>query len=167
MKQPSSFTQSLDMLMSDAKKNSLKKTVNFSQKSSWKKDLLKTKGEVFDLKEIFESINQEYFENKIDAKITWARKNQKAARCYRRLGCFMPLKNLIKINPILDSLQIPAYFIAFIVYHEMLHAACPPIQSQGKRLVHHKKFKLKEKSFKDFEKAKVWEKEHARTVFFK
>jgi len=153
--------------MSARKKSSSKKRVATSPRSSWKKDYLKTQGVVFDLKQIFDEINKDYFDQKVTSLITWARKNPKAARAYRRLGCFIPHKNLIKINPILDSSQIPPYFIAYIVYHEMLHAVYPPIQTLGKTRIHHQKFKAKEKEFKDFLLAKSWEKQHARTVFFK
>lgn len=78
----------------------------------------------------------------------------------------MPLQNIIKINPIMDDITIPAYFIEYIVYHEMLHAVYPPILGKGKRIVHHKKFIEMEKNFPDYAKAKAWEKKEGKKKFF-
>jgi predicted metal-dependent hydrolase len=96
----------------------------------------------------------------------WSRQGSKKATRYRRLGCFMPLQNIIKINPILDDISIPDYFIEYIVYHEMLHAVYPPILGAGKRVVHHKKFVEMEKKFPDYLKAKAWEKKEGKKKFF-
>lgn len=107
-----------------------------------------------------------HFESKLKTKIMWARQPVKKATRYRRLGCFMPLQNIIKINPILDDSTIPSYFMEYIVYHEMLHAVYPPIHTGTKRVVHHKKFVAMEKQFPDYAKAKAWEKKEGKKKFF-
>lgn len=96
----------------------------------------------------------------------WSRQNTKKATRYRRLGSFMPMQNIIKINPILDDVTIPTYFIEYIVYHEMLHAVYPPIYGGGKRYIHHKKFVEMEKQFSEYREAKAWEKKEGKHKFF-
>lgn len=160
--QLSNSMKSLDTKSMGSKKNSLKTKGSISEKSSWKKD----SNRHYNLQEIFDRINASYFEAKLKTKIMWSRQPVKKATRYRRLGCFMPLQNVIKINPILDDSTIPAYFIDYIVYHEMLHAVYPPIKAGGKRVVHHKKFVSMEKTFPEYVKAKAWEKKEGKKKFF-
>ncbi len=121
---------------------------------------------MYNLQNIFDKINKDFFESKLSTQIIWARSAKAKASRYRRLGCYMPRLNLIKINPILDDLEVPDYFIEYIVYHEMLHAVCPPIKGIGRRRVHHKKFLEREKLFPSFEQAKAWEITEGRKKFF-
>jgi predicted SprT family Zn-dependent metalloprotease len=131
-------------------------------KSSWKKD----SESFYSLQDIFNLLNQEFFSSKLQTKIFWARQSKTKARCYRRLGCFIPSQNIIKINPILNDKSIPDYFIRYIVYHEMLHAVYPPIYVGGRRYIHHKKFLEMEQAFPDYIKAKHWEKLEGKQKFF-
>ena len=75
----------------------------------------------------------------------------------RRLGSFHRDRNLIRINPVLDSKNVPRYFIEYVVYHEMLHAAERVESCVGRQRVHTKEFKRREKVFKYYEQALAWE----------
>jgi hypothetical protein len=52
---------------------------------------------------------------------------------------------------------IPRYYVAFVVYHEMLHAVLGISIQGNRRSVHSREFRKREKLFKDCEKAMAWE----------
>lgn len=133
-------------------------------KFSWKKGSFQSS--VYDLDGIFAKLNKQFFSGKLQTKIIWARQAKNKARCYRRLGSYSPMQNLIRINPILDDREVPDYFIEYIVYHEMLHAVYPPISVGGRRWVHHKKFIEMEKTYPLYNQAKAWETSEGRRKFF-
>ena len=64
---------------------------------------------------------------------------------------------MIRINPVLDRKTVPRYFVAFIVYHEMLHASLGALLKGTRRNVHSREFRKREKLFKDYENAMAWE----------
>ncbi|RJQ48808.1 MAG: hypothetical protein C4538_03290 [Nitrospiraceae bacterium] len=123
-----------------------------------KKITLRTKGSYYDLLDIFNSLNEEYFMGRISSPITWGRATSKHAARKRTLGSYSQHTGLIRINPILDTGKVPRYFLEFIVYHEMLHAEMGVENSIGRRSVHPRKFREREKQFTNYEKALGWEK---------
>lgn len=119
---------------------------------------LKTRGRHYDLKEIFDRINGIYFEDKIKSPITWGA-NKKIKRVRRRtLGSYGSVSGIIRINPVLDSHKVPPFYIDFIVYHEMLHASMGISEKNGRRSVHPKEFRERERLFNDYGKVESWEK---------
>jgi len=119
---------------------------------------IRTGGNHRDLREIFQSVNEEYFAGRVTARITWGLKGPRRAARSRTLGSYCCSTHLIRINPILDSRHVPKYFLSYIVYHEMLHADMKDCTKEGRRSVHGKEFKRREKKFKDYQKALEWEK---------
>ena len=115
-----------------------------------------TKGNIYDLKAIFDELNQEYFNESITVAITWGRDCSRNIRSIR-FGGFFPDEQLIRIHPRLDRAFVPSYIIRYIVYHEMLHAHLGIEQTtSGRRNIHPKAFKQKERAFPDYEKAIAW-----------
>lgn len=126
---------------------------------------IKPHGEMYHLQDIFNRINEEYFERKLDLPITWSGSKHRKVRTSRRLGSYDLRSGLIRIHRILDNAHFPSYFISYVVYHEMLHHVYPPRKGMdGRRKVHHKEFLAKEKEFKEFARAKKWEKENLHTI---
>lgn len=117
-----------------------------------------TRGRYYDILNIYESINREYFEEKVSASITWGTKSPRRAVRRRTLGSYSSHSHMIRINPILDIERVPPYFVEFIVYHEMLHACLGVKNKNGRRSVHSKEFRELERRFRDYEKAMAWEK---------
>lgn len=116
-----------------------------------------SEGKHYDLLEIFNAINKEYFNGCISASIAWGTRGPRVAR-NRTLGSYVSDDNIIRINPILDSRAVPRYFLEFIVYHEMLHADLLIGNNGGRRSLHSKEFKEREKMFRHYERAVAWEK---------
>lgn len=122
-----------------------------------KKVPVRTAGKFHDLCGLYDEINREYFGGMVNAVITWGSRSPRHAVRKRTLGSYSERSHTIRINPVLDKKTVPRYYVAFVVYHEMLHAALG-ISIKGKRRsVHSREFKKREKLFKDCEKATAWE----------
>jgi hypothetical protein len=116
-----------------------------------------TNGRFHNLREIFNTLNSEYFEGKITALITWRRGNKYAVK-KRTLGSYSKHTNTILINSVLDRRNVPNCFIRYVVYHEMLHSVMEEKMGNGRRSVHTPEFRKRERLFKEYEKAVSWEK---------
>lgn len=119
---------------------------------------LKTLGKYHDLRELYDEINAEYFDGGIKAAITWGSGSSRYAVRKRTLGSYSANSGIIRINPILDKKPVPRYFVAFVVYHEMLHAAMGTVRKDGRRIIHSREFKKREQLFRDYDRAVAWEK---------
>jgi hypothetical protein len=118
---------------------------------------VRTAGKFYNLCGLYDEINRDYFGGMVNAVITWGSRCPRYAVRKRTLGSYSERSHTIRINPVLDKKTVPRYYVAFVVYHEMLHAALG-ISIQGKRRsVHSREFRNREKLFKDCEKAMAWE----------
>lgn len=122
-----------------------------------RKMLVRTAGKFHDLCGLYDEINKEYFGGMVNAAITWGTRSPRCAVRKRTVGSYSERSNTIRINPVLDRNAVPRYYIAFIVYHEMLHAAIGTPLRGERRSVHSREFRTREKLFKDYEKATAWE----------
>lgn len=123
---------------------------------------IQTEGKYHDLREMYHSINMEYFKGKISASITWGTKSPKQTATKRTLGSYSYHTNTIRINPALDSKNVPRFYMKFLLYHEMLHADIGLKSDNGRRVIHSGKFKEREKLFRHYERAIEWEKKKWR-----
>jgi hypothetical protein len=127
---------------------------------------LPCQGTVYNLKEIYDSLNEDYFSNKLNLRITWFGTRQQRNKTRITLGLYHDPLRLIKINRLLDSPVFPDYVVAFVVYHEMLHYVCPPyIDQNGLNQIHSKAFKLREKQFYHYTLAQKWIQDHQQNLF--
>lgn len=118
------------------------------------------------LQTIYQDLNARYFEGKLNIAIQWSAKRATQGKRSRRLGSYCLKRKRILIDGRLDQPHFPEEFIAFIVYHEMLHSALPPLfLKSGRRAIHHLAFRQKEKEFQGYEEIKRWEKEHFHLFF--
>ena len=57
----------------------------------------------------------------------------------------------------MDNRDFPDYFVAFVIYHEMLHHVYPAyVDDTGQKHIHTKAFKEQERQFKRFQEAQKW-----------
>lgn len=120
-----------------------------------RRQTLKPQGQFFDLGDIFRKLNEIYFENRVTASITWGKPRKKGV-VRRTLGSYSSHTNTISINPALDRNSTPLYVIEHVVHHEMLHADLGIEAKNGRRGMHTREFRLRERLFKDYEKAIAW-----------
>jgi hypothetical protein len=121
-------------------------------------------GRCFDLSSIFERLNAEHFQGGIRAKIGWGRMPGKRRRKSIRLGVYDHQTREIRIHPALDRAEVPAYFVEFIVFHEMLHQPFPSSNGSGRRVHHPRAFRDREKAFPLYAAALRWEKQNLRVL---
>jgi hypothetical protein len=127
---------------------------------------LVSKGKHHDLLDVFDTINERYFDGGINALVSWGkrpttnRSGKARARKTIKLGSYSAVDRLIRIHPALDQKWVPRYFVAYIVYHEMLHHVIPGSRGLGRVNLHPPEFKEREKQFRFFERALQWEKGH-------
>jgi hypothetical protein len=119
---------------------------------------LKPEGACHHLGEIFQNLNEEYFDGKLRAGITWGSSSGRRAARKRTLGSYSDHSRIIRINPRLDRRYVPRYFIKYLVYHEMLHAHVGVEEKEGRRQVHTRRFKELETRFSHYHRALEWEK---------
>ncbi|MGE0546832.1 MAG: hypothetical protein AB7O24_03855 [Kofleriaceae bacterium] len=120
-----------------------------------------TAGEHYDLREIYDELNAKYFENKIDASITWgARTGRPRRRNSIKMGSYSVEDRLIRIHRSLDRAFVPRFFVAWIVFHEMLHQVHDIRVRNGRREFHSKQFLADEAQFEHYDRARLWERSH-------
>ena len=123
--------------------------------------LILTAGEHHDLREIFDELNARYFDNRIDAAITWGpRSGRPRRRNSIKMGSYSVEDRLIRIHRSLDRAFVPRFFVAWIVFHEMLHQVHDIRVKNGRREFHSKEFLAAEASFELYEQARLWERRH-------
>jgi hypothetical protein len=121
------------------------------------------RGRFHDLEASFRALNARFFDGTIEAAIGWSRAPRAGRRRRRtiKMGLYMHDQKAIRIHPALDRAEVPAYVLEFIVYHEMLHQACPPERgASGRQRIHTPAFRAREKLHPDRERALLWEKKN-------
>ena len=125
---------------------------------------LEAKGDVHDLRTIFDELNQTYFAGAITAAITWGPRLSPRLRGRERrsmkMGSYCVEDRLIRIHPSLDRVEVPRDFLAWIVYHEMLHEKHDMPFVGGRRQFHTPAFLAEEARYEHYEVARRWEREH-------
>ncbi len=115
---------------------------------------IRTAGVCHDLAALYARVNREFFGGAVTAPISWGRLARPGRRVrHRRLGAYNRRRGLITINPALDRAEVPEFFVAFIVYHEMLHA----LQPADTRRWHDREFRAAERRHPDWRRAREWE----------
>ena len=64
------------------------------------------------------------------------------------MGSFAVEDRLIRIHPVLDHPSVPDYFVAWIVFHEMLHGKYEVVRKGDRRCFHSKEFIAEERTFR-------------------
>lgn len=115
-------------------------------------------GKHHQLQEIFDDLNERYFGGEIRAQITWGpRTKRRRGRGSIKLGSYTCEDALIRIHPVLDARDVPRFFVAWIVYHEMLHEIHDMPVVDGRRVYHTADFRRAEARFEEYAEAVLWE----------
>lgn len=140
----------------------------FEPKKVYKKKKTIRKPPHYDLKEIFNEVNSVYFSSSLNLDVSWYGSGITSSKSSIRLGYYNLRTQKIKINRLLDSPQVPKYFVSFILYHEVLHHLYPPICApRSRRKIHHGLFLQKEKEFERYLEAQTFLKELKKEFFTK
>ncbi len=114
-------------------------------------------GRFHNLQAIFDDLNRRFFHDAVAAHITWGVAGRRRYRRTIQLGSYLSEEKLIRIHPCLDQAFVPHHYLAWVVFHEMLHDVFG-IESTGtRRKVHPPEFTAVEQSYPDFTRCKAWE----------
>jgi predicted metal-dependent hydrolase len=117
-----------------------------------RKRIESAQGQVYDLDEIFEGLNRQFFYGLLARpRMTWSR-----AHARNSLGHYDPAHNAIVVSRVFDQPCVPRYAVEYIVYHEMLHLKHPVKLRGSRRCVHGPEFQAEEKLFPELDKAKLF-----------
>lgn len=123
-------------------------------------------GHFWNLSELYREVEKTYFAD-LNLKITWFGEMAKK-RGRITLGQYDASCRLVKVHRLLDSDQIPKFFLHFIIYHEILHSIySPKPHSKGFLSIHPKEFRVKEREFREYRQAQEWLKQNKQKLFFK
>lgn len=117
-------------------------------------------GRFHDLGQIFDELNREFFHGACAARITWGHAGNQRYRRTIQLGCFVARDGLIRVHPSLDQAFVPRRYVAWVVFHEMLHEVLGVAKRGGRRSMHPPEFGALEETFPDFRECKAWERQH-------
>jgi len=117
-----------------------------------RKLIASARGQVYDLDEVFEGLNQQFFYGLLARpRMTWSRSHARNS-----LGHYDPAHNAIVVSKIFDHPRVPRYAVEYLVYHEMLHLKHPVRLRGSRRCVHGPEFQAEEKLFPQLEQAKLF-----------
>ncbi|MBI4558354.1 MAG: hypothetical protein HY706_12300 [Candidatus Hydrogenedentes bacterium] len=126
---------------------------------------VQTAGRHHNLRAMFDGLNRTHFGGAVTARITWGNLPRRSARGKRRrsirFGSYTAEDHIIRLHPFLDQPFVPEYFVRYIVFHEMLHAALGSEEDpdSGRRCVHTREFKQRERAYPDYPRATAWQNE--------
>jgi hypothetical protein len=117
-----------------------------------RKVITSARGDVYDLDEIFDALNQTYFRNSLPKPVlSWS-----SRRTYRILGHHDSAHETVIISRSLDDQKVPRFVVEYVVFHEMLHIFHPTEHRNGRRFNHTPAFKRNEQKFRYYEEAETW-----------
>jgi hypothetical protein len=117
-----------------------------------RKDMADPCGARHDLIPIFERLNTQFFGAALDMPaLGWSKRNTTAL-----FGHYDKDHKSITISRTLDSDDVPAFVLEYVLFHEMLHLVYDVKYKNQRRCVHGPEFKRHEGIFPKFEEAKGW-----------
>jgi hypothetical protein len=122
-------------------------------------------GRVYNLQEIFDRLNQQYFSGTLQAQITWGPAVFRAHQRSIKMGSYAVEDRIIRVHPALDRSEVPLFFVEWIVFHEMLHGRHEIRRKGSRRCFHPPEFLAEERGFVDYERASAWERENVDRLF--
>ena len=119
---------------------------------------LRAEGRHHDLRPIYADVNARYFDSRHEMKLTWSRRPARRRVRSMRLGTYCHETGVITVSRRLDRADVPRYFVAYVIYHELLHAELGVERTgSGRRRVHGPEFQRRERLFSDYDRARAFE----------
>lgn len=128
---------------------------------------LNPRGRFHNLENVFATINAQYFGGALHARITWA----------TRLGGLSTHRlaedtegnsyHLLTISRGYDCPEVTPEILGGIVYHECLHIAIPPRKEGGRRVIHGRDFRLRERHYQHYREWIEWHRNELSKVLRK
>ncbi len=129
-----------------ARSEAVSRQAEWMRQMRGRKVITSPQGKVYDLNEVFESVNRRFFHGLMGRPIlTWS-----AHVAKRMLGHYDAAHNTIVVSRVFDRPGTPRYAIEYLLYHEMLHLKHPIKVRAGRRCVHSREFQAEERLFRSW-----------------
>ena len=114
-----------------------------------RKRIAHPRGKHHSLHDVLEELNARHFNGQVEiTRIGWGTR-----RSWGQLGHYDPVHRTITISPVLNAQNVPAFVVAFLVFHEMLHALFEGTGPEHRR--HHPPhFQRAERAHPDYARAR-------------
>lgn len=100
-------------------------------------------------------------------QLTWGRAPKSRTRRTLRLGSFDYWTGIVRMHPVLDQTAVPEFFVRYVLFHELLHAALPAERgAKGRRIFHSREFRRREREYSGTAAALAWEKAHLQELLW-
>ncbi len=124
----------------------------FEQATVPQTGLNQPEGKWFNLEEIFDEVNRNYFAGKLEKPaLHWSARPNKV-----RMGTYHFKQDSVMINRALDETKTPRFVISYILYHELLHKKLGVQMKNGRSRAHNAKFRKLEKQFGKWQEAEAY-----------
>ncbi|HET7710945.1 MAG TPA: hypothetical protein VFL80_03365 [Thermoanaerobaculia bacterium] len=100
------------------------------------------------LQSLASEIHRTYFAGHAPLRVRWGQRISRKRRRSIRLGSYNHVTSEIRIHPLLNAPQIPAFFIQSIIYHEYLHHILGPH--------HNRRFHAQERRYRYYRESQEW-----------
>jgi hypothetical protein len=128
----------------------VRRQMHLVRQSRGRKMLSNPRGKFFDLEEIFERLNAQFFDGLLGRPaLGWSLRRSRTM-----LGHFDPSHNAIILSKIFDEAAVPPVAVEYVMFHEMLHLRYPVEHRGARRCVHTPDFKQAEKKYPKLKEAK-------------
>src|SRR6266850_4064178 len=104
------------------------------------------------LMSLADEIHRTYFYKMPALSVRWGQQIARKKRRSIRLGSYNHITTEIRIHPLLNSSDTPAFFIQSVIYHEYLHHVLGAS--------HNRRFHKEERKFRYFRESKEWIRRH-------
>ena len=125
---------------------------------------LQPRGRAHDLAAIFDRLNASEFAGAVQARIGWGAARAGRRRRTVKTGVYLHEARVIRIHPTLDRPEVPEFYVAAVVFHEMLHQVVPVHERNGRRVVHGAEFRRRERAYADYQRSREWERRNLRLL---
>ena len=131
-------------------RRSVRRQAHLIRRVRGRKWLSSPQGNHFHLEEIFDDLNQRYFDGQLERpRLSWSRTAARAS-----LGHYDSAHNAIILSRLFDRPDVPRFLVEYLLYHEMLHIKHPVVHQRSHRCFHPAQFRQEEKRFPQFREAK-------------
>jgi hypothetical protein len=104
------------------------------------------------LESLAAEVHRTYFFKYPPLPVRWGQQISRKKRRSIRLGSYNHITTEIRIHPLLEAAEIPAFFIQSVIYHEYLHHVLGAS--------HNRRFHKEERKFRYFRESKEWVRRH-------
>ncbi len=130
--------------------------VRASQRNGRRILRLQEKGRHQDLTASFQRVNADYFQGTLEARVTWSARTGGLSTHSVVEDAKGEAYHLITISRGYDHASVTPEILDGVMYHECLHIAVPPETRNGRRVVHGRAFRLRERQYRHYSLWTTW-----------